>query len=278
MPAVAPEPPTGFQDPPKFVAPVPTSPTPMADWDPLFVKRRKEISESILKLKSGRQIAYFTEGSPKDPAVLCLHSLGMSKTQYLMKAPIPGVLQICVDRQGHGNSSPYPPIDLSNPIQFSTHVHEYEELLDSLGVDKFYVTGSSMGASWTIALAAALPDRCLGAAPMSAMPDPWRADMTLALQKPLCPEGATMMLSIGERGCKGGMIRSMMGSMFSVVKDRTKDPGFAKLYNSYFKYNTVHRSELEPTRSRSARVRVLWSTCVCVRRAAAKSQEARPGL
>ena len=208
MPSVAPEPPDGMQDLPKLMAPIPLKPTPMTDWDPLFVQRRKEISEKILKLKSGRQLAYFTEGSPTDPAVLCLHSLGMSKTQYLLKKPLAGIFQICVDRQGHGNSSPYPRIDLSNPIQFSTHVHEYVELLDSLGVDKFYVTGSSMGASWTIALAAALPDRCIGAAPMSAMPDPWRANMTPALRKPLCPEGATLLLSMGDRSCKGSMRKS----------------------------------------------------------------------
>ena len=244
--AITPEPPpAGINELPAFKKPVPTQPTPMSDWDPLFVQRRKEISEKILTVKSGRTLAYFTEGNPTDPAVLTLHSLGMSKTQFLFSKPLPGIFQISVDRQGHGNSSPYPP-GSRVVCQFSDHVPEYVELLDSLGVDKFYVVGSSMGASWTIALAAALPDRCLGAAPLSALPDPWRANMTPALRKPLCPEGATILLSIGDSNCSGSMIRKLMASLFSVISDRTTDPDFAKLYNSYFKYGSPNSNKLAP--------------------------------
>ena len=73
--------------------------------------------------------------------MLCLHSLGQSKMEFLLPKPIPGIFLISVDRQGHGSSSPYPPASpVSNPRKFSDDMHEYVELLDSLSVDKFYVT------------------------------------------------------------------------------------------------------------------------------------------
>ena len=245
MSSVAPEPPAGILDLPVLKTPIPTKPTPMADWDPAFVQRRKCVEEKILKLSNGRQLAYFTEGNPKDPAVLCLHSLGMSKTQYLFKDPVPGVFLIAVDRQGHGNSSPYP-AGSRVVCKFSDHLPEYVELLDSLGVDKFYVIGSSMGASWTIAIAAGVPDRCLGAAPLSAMPDPWREGMTPALRKPLCPEGFTGLLSMGDNSCMGSMVRKIMSGLFSFVKDRSVDPGLGKAYNMYFKYNSPNSKKFAP--------------------------------
>ena len=240
---VAPTESAGIQPLPALKKAIPTKPTPMADWDPAFVQRRKEISEKVLKLKNGRQLAYFTEGNPTDPAVLTLHSLGMSKAQYIFPQPLPGIFQISVDRQGHGNSSPYPP-GKRHIRQFSDDIGEFAELLDSLGVDKFYVAGSSMGASWTIALAAGLPDRCLGAASMSALADPWRANMTPALRKPLCPDGMTMVLSISDSSCSGSFIRALLNSFFPVIADRTKDPDFGKTYNTYFKYGKQNDKKL----------------------------------
>ena len=147
-----------------FTKPVPCgTQEPLTAYDPAYVARKKEVGEKILTLKNGRHLAYFTEGDPADPAVLCLHSLGQCKTEWLFPKPLPGVFIIAVDRQGHGSSSPYPPESpISKPRKFSDDCPEYVELLDSLNVDKFYVTGSSMGGSWAIMIAAALPERVLG--------------------------------------------------------------------------------------------------------------------
>jgi hypothetical protein len=41
---------------------VPTVPIPLLEaFDAAYVQRRKQITEKILKLKNGRQLAYFTE-------------------------------------------------------------------------------------------------------------------------------------------------------------------------------------------------------------------------
>ena len=246
MPTVAPEPPAGLQPLPTLKKPVPLVPTPMKEFDPTYVERRKQITEKFLTLKNGRQLAYFTEGSPTDPAVLCLHSLGQSKMEWLFKEPLPGVFQIAVDRQGHGNSTPYPPVALEAPRQFSTDVAEYVELLDALGVDKFYVTGSSMGGSWTIALAASLPDRCLGAAPISALASPWHSSLTTTAQrKRLLPDGFSLLFSINDSTCSGSLVRKLIRMAFpKAPTDRTVDPGFAKQYNRFFKYGTPNSKKL----------------------------------
>ena len=218
-----------------FTKPVPTTP-PLTGFDPAYLARKKEVGENILELKDGRQLAYFTEGDPSDPAVLCLHSLGQSKTEWLFPKPLAGVFLIAVDRQGHGSSSPYPPGNpVSNPRKFSDDVHEYVELLNALKVDKFYVTGSSMGATWAIIIAAALPDRVLGCAPISAMANPRHPSVAKKERGSLCGDGGTAALSMGESGCAGGMLRAAMNSYFK-VKDTSKDPGFASKYISYFKY------------------------------------------
>ena len=70
--------------------------------------------------------------------------------------------------------------------------------------------------------------------------------MTPALQKPLCPEGATILLSLNDPGCKGSMARKLSSMLFSVIKDRAKDPGFGKVYNLYFKYNNPNSKKLAP--------------------------------
>ena len=242
--SVAPEPPAGLVDLPVFKKPVPTVPTPLEAFDPAYVERRKQITEKILKLKNGRQLAYFTEGTPTDKAVLCLHSLGQSKLEWIMPKPLPGVFLIAVDRQGHGNSSPYPPgLPPSAPARrFADDVDEYVELLDSLNVDKFFVTGSSMGGCWTVAIAAALPERVAGCAPISALTDPWHSSVTTAEQrKALLPEGATGLLAMGDSGCKGSMMRSFMLKMFSTApKDKSVDPGFGRSYKMYFKYSKAN--------------------------------------
>ena len=57
---------------PKLKKPIPTDP-PLTEYDPKYLERKAEVGERKFALKSGRWFMYFTEGSPEDPAVLCLH-------------------------------------------------------------------------------------------------------------------------------------------------------------------------------------------------------------
>ena len=56
------------------------------------------------------------------------------------EAPVPGVRMLWVNQFGHGRSSP-----LVAPVVFAERVPEIVELLDALGVDKFYSLGHSCG-------------------------------------------------------------------------------------------------------------------------------------
>jgi pimeloyl-ACP methyl ester carboxylesterase len=229
--AVAAEPAAVQWEPPTFKKPV-SAKVPLTAYEPAYVARRKQVGEKILKLKDGRQLSYFTEGDPADPAVLCLHSLGLCKYQWLFPKPVPGVFLIAVDRQGHGNSSPYPP---GLVRQFRDDLHEFVELLDALHVDKVHVTGCSMGGCWAIMVAAALGERVSACAPLCALSDPWNPSVTTAEQrKSLCPQGVMALLSLGDFGCncKGGLMRWSMGMSFKSYPDKSKDPGFESIYNT----------------------------------------------
>ena len=153
---------------PKLKKPLPTSP-PLTAYAPEYLQRKAELSEQLFQLKNGRQLCYFTEGDVKDPAVLCLPALGESKCaqnrstakkprrsrprwMYVFPKPLPGIYLIAVDRIGHGRSS-----TLSPKEKWTAHCAEMLELLDSLGVDKFSVTGISTGGAHSMMMAAAYP-------------------------------------------------------------------------------------------------------------------------
>ena len=207
----------------------------LSAYDPAYVARKARSARRRCAEEARPASLHFTEGDPADPAVLCLHSLGQRAGVALPK-PLPGIFLIAVDRQGHGASTAYPAQSpVTAPRKFSDDLGEYVELLDSLGVDKFFVTGSSMGGCWTLAIAAALPERVLACAPISALTDPRHPSVPKAQRGKLCGDAGTMTLSIGDSGCAGGLMRSMTNPYFK-AKDPSKDPGFAKKYISYFKY------------------------------------------
>lgn len=151
-----------------FKRPVPTKPEPLTSFDSKFLRRVDEIEDKIstVNLSSGRKMCYFEE-SIEDvanlPVVLCLHGLGQSKEAWIQPEPIPNVRIIAVDRMGHGCSSPAPA-----RYGFIDCVTEIEEILNKVGVDKFYVVGHSSGGTLALQIAAGLGDRVLGVASISA--------------------------------------------------------------------------------------------------------------
>ena len=219
---------------------VPTQPQ-LTAFDPRFLTRLAEVEgkTATVSLASGRHFCYFdesgeSEGDPAAlPVVLCLHGLGQSKELWIEPAPLPGVRLIAIDRLGHGGSSPQPV-----PYLFADGVPEIAELLDKIGVDKFYVVGHSAGAGWAVQVAAGLGvDRVLGAATVSGQCDLYHDTAPRAGTrewKALVPSAAIANACSPDAGCWGGLVRNIllkrvMGSMFYSEK-KDEDFGFKQLY------------------------------------------------
>ena len=227
----------------EFKKPVPTKPE-LTAFDPQFLTRLAEIEEKTytVTLSSGREICYFDEsgsvdGSPAAlPVVLCIHGLGQSKELWIEPEPIPNVRLIAIDRMGHGSSSPQPV-----PYLFGDGVPEIGELMDKIGVEKFFVVGHSAGGPWALQVAAGLGNgdegRVLGAASISGQCDlyhptapecgskEWNSLVTSPMITKACGPDA---------GCWGGCIRNfllkrVMGSMFYSEK-KDQDFGFRQMY------------------------------------------------
>lgn len=219
---------------PKFKKPIPMTP-PLTDWDPAYVKRRAELPEQIFKLKNGKQFSYFTEGNKEDPAVVCFPPAAWGKYSYVMKEPLKGVFLIAVDDMGNGNSTP-----IDKPPVFSESVADIAELLDGLGVSKFYICGHSRGGVTAMQCAAGLGDRVLGCVVISSPCDYGHASVTSdkEVQKKLnTPNGGqgkggfnTVMKDVmavynPKGGCFVGCMK-MMHNGACYHKDKTKDFGF----------------------------------------------------
>ena len=201
--------------PPKFRKPVPMTP-PLTAFDPVYLQRKEELPERIFRLKSGRQLSYFTEGRVEDPAVVCFPSAGLGKAEFITREPIPGVYLVCIDDMGHGSSS-----QLEHPVVFSESVPEIAELLDELNVGKFYVCGHSRGGCHAMQCAAALLGRVLGCAVISSPCDINHASLSKQERKKV-GGGAAMF---NAKGCFGALTRFFMKNVY-YYPDKSKDFGF----------------------------------------------------
>jgi len=221
-----------------FKKAVPTEPE-LTALDPSFLARLAEVETktATATVASGRSFCYFDEsdGDPALPVVVCLHGLGQSKELWIQPEPVPGIRLVAIDRLGHGGSSAQPV-----PYTFADGVPEIAELLDKIGVDKFFILGHSAGAGWAVQVAAALgTDRVLGAATVSGQCDLYHNSappVGSRAWKALVPSPAIAAACGPDAGCWGGLVRNIllkrvMGSMFySERKDR--DFGFRQLYTA----------------------------------------------
>lgn len=163
--------------------PVPLESGTWTHYDQTYLKRRAEVKEGFVTVKSGNKYFYFTDGAvgknPADddvPIVLTLHGMQERCFSFMFKEPLEGIFQIGVDRLGHGLSSNAPPAGWS----FADGCGELMEVVDGVFKEnniplekKFFVAGHSMGGTWTIELAACpdTRDRILAIAPISAPTD-----------------------------------------------------------------------------------------------------------
>jgi pimeloyl-ACP methyl ester carboxylesterase len=108
-----------------------------------------------------RQIGFAEFGDPQGRAVFWLHGTPGARRQIPMEARVYAeqrqIRLIGVDRPGIGSSSPY---------QYDTvfaFAEDLRTIADTLGIDRFEVIGLSGGGPYTLACAAAMPDRVVAA-------------------------------------------------------------------------------------------------------------------
>jgi pimeloyl-ACP methyl ester carboxylesterase len=117
--------------------------------------------EGNIAVGDDRQIGFAEFGDPQGRAVFWLHGTPGARRQIPMEARVYAeqrqIRLIGVDRPGIGSSTPY---------QYDTvfaFADDLRTIADTLGVDKFEVIGLSGGGPYTLACAAAMPDRVVAA-------------------------------------------------------------------------------------------------------------------
>jgi pimeloyl-ACP methyl ester carboxylesterase len=117
--------------------------------------------EGNIAVGDDRQIGFAEFGDPQGRAVFWLHGTPGARRQIPMEARVYAeqreIRLIGVDRPGIGSSTPY---------QYDTvfaFADDLRTIADTLGIDKFEVIGLSGGGPYTLACAAAMPDRVVAA-------------------------------------------------------------------------------------------------------------------
>jgi pimeloyl-ACP methyl ester carboxylesterase len=117
--------------------------------------------EGNIAVGDDRQIGFAEFGDPQGRAVFWLHGTPGARRQIPMEARVYAeqrkIRLIGVDRPGIGSSSPY---------QYDTvfaFADDLRTIADTLGIDRFEVIGLSGGGPYTLACAAAMPDRVVAA-------------------------------------------------------------------------------------------------------------------
>ncbi len=113
------------------------------------------------KLPDGRAIGYGDYGDPSGVPVFFFHGWPSSRYQAKLLHELAaerGLRVIAPDRPGVGLSDPLP------SRGFSHWPQDVAGLADALGIERFRIYGLSGGAPYTLATAAALPDRVIAAA------------------------------------------------------------------------------------------------------------------
>src|SRR6476661_6454525 len=117
--------------------------------------------EGNIAVGDDRQIGFAEFGDPQGRAVFWLHGTPGARRQIPMEEGVYAeerqIRLIGVDRPGIGSSTPF---------QYDTifaFAEDLRTIADTLGIDKFEVIGLSGGGPYTLACAAAMPDRVIAA-------------------------------------------------------------------------------------------------------------------
>jgi pimeloyl-ACP methyl ester carboxylesterase len=126
---------------------------------PVAIARPK--LEGNIAVGDDRQIGFAEFGDPQGRAVFWLHGTPGARRQIPMEARVyaesANIRLIGIDRPGIGSSTPY---------QYDTvfaFADDLRTIADTLGIDKMVVVGLSGGGPYTLACAAAMPERVVAA-------------------------------------------------------------------------------------------------------------------
>jgi len=117
--------------------------------------------EGNIAVGEDRQIGFAEFGAPQGRAVFWLHGTPGARRQIPVEARVfaeeQNIRLIGVDRPGIGSSTPF---QYGNVLAFA---EDLETIADTLGVEKMAVVGLSGGGPYTLACAAAMPERVIAA-------------------------------------------------------------------------------------------------------------------
>jgi pimeloyl-ACP methyl ester carboxylesterase len=126
---------------------------------PVAIARPK--LEGNIAVGDDRQIGFAEFGDPQGRAVFWLHGTPGARRQIPMEARVYAeqrqIRLIGIDRPGIGSSTPH---QYDNVFAFAD---DLRTIADTLGIDKMEVIGLSGGGPYTLACAAAMPDRVVAA-------------------------------------------------------------------------------------------------------------------
>jgi pimeloyl-ACP methyl ester carboxylesterase len=124
-----------------------------------------EINVEKMSLEDGRKLAWADYGDPRGGPVLFFHGGGSSLVEaacFHREGQEHGIRLIAPSRPGAWQSSP------KRSMEALDYAADCVELAGHLGIGKFVTTGNSNGGLFTMAVAYALPERIIGAAPINA--------------------------------------------------------------------------------------------------------------
>jgi pimeloyl-ACP methyl ester carboxylesterase len=117
--------------------------------------------EGNVAVGDDRQIGFAEFGAPQGRAIFWLHGTPGARRQIPIEARVfaeeADVRLIGIDRPGIGSSTPH---QYENVLEFAD---DLRAIADTLGIDKLAVIGLSGGGPYTLACAAAMPDRVVAA-------------------------------------------------------------------------------------------------------------------
>lgn len=117
--------------------------------------------EGNISVGEGRRIGFAEFGAPRGRAVFWFHGTPGARRQIPLEARLfadrESIRLIGVDRPGIGSSTPF---QYDNVLGFA---RDLQTIADTLGVDEMAVVGLSGGGPYTLACAAAMPDRVVAA-------------------------------------------------------------------------------------------------------------------